>query len=350
MNKRRLRLTLFYAFVLPMLALAALAAVGAGSTHVPWSTILQVAAAKLLPAAWVGAARPAEADSVIVWLIRVPRVVVAAFVGAGLAAGGAVMQGLFRNPLAEPGLTGAGAGAVLGAVIAFVAGWSVYSVASVPVSAMAGALIALVLVYAMATRGGVTPVATLLLAGIATAALLSAVSSLLLSLNIVNWQVAQEIVFWMMGGLDARTWTHVWLCAPFVLLGLASAILQARELDLIQQGEETAAALGVDVESAKRTLMLTAALLTGACVAVAGMIGFAGLVVPHAVRLLIGPSHRALLPACAAAGAAFLILCDLAARTVHPPVEIRLGVVTSLIGGPIFIALLLRRYREASAG
>jgi iron complex transport system permease protein len=344
-----MRLDVFYLILLPLLAVAALAAIGVGSTHVEWSTILHVTAQKLLPSGWVDTRGLTEADTVIVWLIRIPRVVVAGFVGAGLAVGGAVMQGLFRNPLAEPGLAGAGSGAVLGAVIAFVAGWSVQSVASLPLAAMIGALLALVIVYAMATRGGVTPVATLLLAGIATGALLTAMSSLLLSLNIVNWQIAQEIVFWMMGGLDARTWTHVWLCAPFVLLGLTAAMLQARELDLMQQGEETAAAFGVNVETAKRTLILTAALLTGACVAVAGMIGFVGLIVPHSVRLLLGPSHRALLPACSIAGAAFLILCDLVARTVHPPVEIRLGVITSLIGGPIFIAMLMRRYREASA-
>jgi iron complex transport system permease protein len=286
---------------------------------------------------------------VIVWSIRAPRVAAAAFVGGGLAVGGAVMQGLFRNPLAEPGLAGAGAGAVLGAVVAFVSGWSIHSAALLPVSAMLGALAALAIVYAMATRGGVTPMATLLLAGIATGALLTAMSSLLLSLHIVNWQIAQEIVFWMMGGLDARSWTHVWLCGPFVVLGLAAAIFHAGELDLLQQGEETAAALGVEVEAAKRALILTAAVLTGACVAVAGMVGFVGLVVPHSVRILVGPSHRVLVPACAIGGAVFLILCDLAARTIHPPVEIRLGVITSLTGGPMFIALLLRRNREAGA-
>jgi iron complex transport system permease protein len=302
----------------------------------------------LLPAGWVDTSGISKADTVIIWIIRVPRVLVAACVGAGLASAGAVMQGMFRNPLAEPALVGTGSGAVLGAVIAFVTGWSVHSVISLPLAAMAGAFIALILVYAMATRGGVTPVGTLLLAGIATTSLLSAVSSLLISLNIVNWQVAQEIVFWMMGGLDARSWTHFWLCAPFIALGLAAAMFQARDLDLIQQGEETAAAFGVDVESAKRFLAFTAALLTGASVAVAGMVGFVGLIVPHAVRLLIGPSNRALIPASAVSGAVFLILCDLVARTVHPPVEIRLGVVTALIGGPLFIALLMRRYREAS--
>ena len=343
------RVALCYAILIPLFTISVLTAIGTGSTYIGWPTILRVAAAKLLPAGWIATAGVTRADTVIVWLIRVPRVIVAGVVGMGLAAAGAVMQALFRNPLAEPALVGTGAGAVLGAVTAFVTGWSVRSVVSVPLAAMAGAFVALIVVYAIATRGGVTPLGTLLLAGIAVTSLLAAVSSLLLSINIVNWQIAQEIVFWTMGGLDARSWTHVWLCAPFVVLGMLAAIIQARDLDLLQQGEESAAALGLDIEGSKRVLALTAAMLTGACVAVAGMIGFVGLVVPHAVRLVLGPANRRLLPACGLSGATFLILCDLAARTIHPPVEIRLGVITALLGGPIFIALLMRRYRDVSA-
>jgi iron complex transport system permease protein len=222
-------------------------------------------------------------------------------------------------------------------------------VITLPLLAMLGALLALALVYLMATRGGVTPVSTLLLAGVAVSALLGAVSTLLLSLNIVNWQIAQDIVFWMMGGLDARTWTHVWLCAPFVLLGLVAALVQTRDLDLLQLGEETAASLGVDIEPSKRMLTLTAAILTGAAVAVAGMIGFVGLLVPHAVRLILGPANRSLLLASAVTGGAFLVLCDILARTIHPPNEIRLGIVTALFGGPLFIFLLLRQYRGGSS-
>jgi iron complex transport system permease protein len=332
---------------LPVLLLALVAGVGIGSTSISWPVILRVVEGKLLPHAWASALAVDKADQVIVWLIRVPRVVVAFFVGAGLASAGVIMQALFRNPLAEPGLVGAGAGAVLGGVISFVFGWSATSVLSLPLLAMLGALLALALVYVMATRGGVTPVGTLLLSGVAAAALLGAISSLLLSVSIVNWQVAQDIVFWMMGGLDARTWTHVWLCAPFVILGLGAALLQTRDLDLLQLGEETAASFGVDVESSKRLLTLTAAILTGATVAVAGLVGFVGLVVPHGVRLVLGPSNRSLLPAAAITGGAFLILCDLVARTIHPPTEIRLGIVTALVGGPVFIFLLLRQYRGA---
>jgi iron complex transport system permease protein len=349
-TRPRFRLAIFYGFLLPILFLALLAGVGVGSTPISWPVILRVVEFKLLPHAWTSAMTVAKADQVIVWLIRVPRVVVAFFVGAGLAAAGVIMQALFRNPLAEPGLVGAGAGAVLGGVISFVFGWNATSVLSLPLLAMLGALIALALVYVMATRGGVTPVSTLLLSGVATGALLGAVSSLLLSVNIVNWQIAQDIVFWMMGGLDARTWTHVWLCAPFVILGLAASLIQTRDLDLLQLGEETAASFGVDVESSKRMLTLTAAVLTGAAVAVAGLVGFVGLVVPHAVRLILGPSNRSLLPASALTGGAFLVLCDLLARTIHPPTEVRLGIVTALLGGPLFIYLLLRQYRGEATG
>jgi iron complex transport system permease protein len=344
----RLRATFFYGVALPTLVVSAITAVAIGSTPLDWHTIVSVCLARTMPSGWFSLAPTSPADHVIVWLIRIPRVIVAMLVGAGLATAGAILQGLFRNPLAEPSLTGVGPGAALGAVLAFVTGWSLRSPGTLPLLAMAGAVIALAMVYAMATRGGITPMSTLLLAGVATGALIGAVSSLLLSLNIVNWQIAQEIVFWMMGGLESRTWTHVWLSAPFIALGLVVALLKARDLDLFLQGEETAASLGVNVEAAKRLLILSSAILTGASVAVAGMVGFVGLIVPHAVRLVLGPAHRVVLPASAVGGAVFLVLCDLLARTVHPPTEIRLGVVTALCGGPFFLALLLKRYREIS--
>ena len=336
----------FYAVILPLLAIAATAGVVIGSTPLKWSTVVQVLACKMLPNGWADPSGLTRADEAIVWLIRMPRVIVAAVVGAGLATAGVVMQSLFRNPLAEPGLTGVGPGAVLGAVIVFVTGWSTASVVALPLTAIVSAFMALFLVYGIATCGGATPMTTLLLTGIAVGAFLTAISSLLLSLNVVAWQVAQEIVFWMMGGLDSRTWAHVWLSAPFVAIGLVAALLQSSKLDLLLLGEESAAALGVDVEAAKRLLVVTSALLTGASVAVAGMVGFVGLIVPHAVRLLLGPGHRTLLPATALAGSTFLIACDLAARTARPPAEIRLGVVTALCGAPFFLVLLLRRFRE----
>lgn len=348
MTSDRVRPALFYAVVIPVLFVAVVTAVVVGSTSLEWQVVLRVIAAKLLPAGWTEL-QSTRADEAIVWLIRLPRVLVAAVVGAGLATAGVLMQGLFRNPLAEPSLTGVGPGAVLGAVAVFVSGWGASSVLALPLASIASALLALILVYAISTRGGSTPITSLLLTGIAVGALLTAVSSLLISINIVTWQVAQEIVFWMMGGLDSRTWAHVWISAPFVLVGLAAALTQSRTLDLLLLGEETALSMGVDVEATKRLVVATSALLTGASVAVAGLVGFVGLVVPHAVRLLLGPAHRTLLPASAVAGAAFVVLCDLAARTVRPPAEIRLGVVTALCGAPFFLVLLVRKLREAHA-
>lgn len=349
MASDRMRPPLFYAIVIAVLMLAGVAGVVVGSTSLDWTVVLRVLAAKLLPAGWVDLLAVTRADEAIVWVIRLPRVLVAAVVGAGLATAGAMMQSLFRNPLAEPTLTGVGPGAVLGAVIAFVTGWSATSVVVLPLASIAAALLALLIVYGIATRGGTTPIATLLLTGIAVGSLLTAASSFLLSINIVTWQVAQEIVFWMMGGLDSRTWAHVGISAPFVLVGFCAAVMQSRTLDLLLLGEETAASLGVDVEAAKRLVVVTSALLTGASVAVAGLVGFVGLVVPHAVRLLLGPAHRTLLPASAVSGAAFVMLCDLGARTLRPPAEIRLGVVTALCGAPLFLVLLMRRIREEHA-
>lgn len=342
----RISPTLFHVLVVPVLILAAVAGVVIGSTTLEWPMVVRVLAVKLVPAGWLDLPAITRADEAIVWLLRVPRVLVAAIVGAGLATAGAIMQSLFRNPLAEPSLTGVGPGAVLGAVAVFVSGWGAASVVAVPLAAIGSALLALILVYTIATRGGSTPITTLLLTGIAVGAFLTAMSSLLLSINIVTWQVAQEVVFWMMGGLDARTWAHVGISAPFVLVGLGAAMLQARTLDLLLLGEEAAVSLGVDVEPAKRLLVATSAILTGASVAVAGLVGFVGLIVPHAVRLLLGPAHRTLLPASALAGAAFVILCDLAARTSRPPAEIRLGVVTAMCGAPLFLLLMVRRLRE----
>jgi iron complex transport system permease protein len=344
----RLSPRLFFAVSLGALVVALVTGVVIGTTTLDWTMVVRVLAAKAAPDGWFDAAA-SDAEQTIVWLVRLPRVIVAGVVGAGLATAGAIMQALFRNPLAEPSLTGVGPGAVLGAVAAFVSGWSAVSVVAVPFAAIGSALLALFIVYTIATRGGSTPITALLLTGIAFGSLLTAMSSFLISMNIVTWQVAQEVVFWMMGGLDSRTWAHVGISAPFVVVGLAAAMLQARTLDLLLLGEETAASLGVDVEPAKRLLVATSAILTGASVAVAGLVGFVGLIVPHGVRLLLGPSHRTLLPASALAGAAFVIFCDLAARTVRPPAEVRLGVVTAFCGAPLFLMLLVRRLRVADA-
>lgn len=337
---------LYFPIISALLVIAAVAAVSVGSTNIAWSTVVRVIAASILPQGWVDPSGVSEADQVIVWLIRMPRVAVAALAGGALAVAGTQLQGVFRNPLAEPNVIGVSQGAALGAIIAFVTDLAMRSALWLPLCSFVGAFAALFAVYSIASRGGRTPIATLLLAGIALGAMISAVSSLLISLSFVNWQVAAEIVFWMMGGLDSRTWTHVWISAPFIMAGLLVSLWHARDLDLLLLGEETSASLGVEVETVKRTLLTAAALLTGAAVAVSGVIGFVGLIVPHMIRLLLGPSHRKLLPASVLTGALFLIVCDLLARTIHPPAEIRLGIVTAAFGAPFFLYLLRRRRKE----
>src|SRR6266508_3674929 len=306
----------YFVVVTIVLLVASIAGIAIGSTSVAAATVARVLAFHIFPQGIVDINDIPEPQQVIVWLIRTPRVIVAALVGAGLAVAGVAMHSIFYLP-----------------VMSFV-----------------GALLALFLVYAIATRRGRTPVSTLLLTGVALNALIGAVTSFVISLQWVRWEVAQEILFWMMGGLDSRSWKHVWLALPCVVIGLFVALVYSRDLDVLLLGEETALAVGADIEKVKRVILTSSALLTGAAVAVSGLIGFVGLVVPHIVRLIIGPRHRYLLPASALTGAAFLILTDILARTVRRPEEIRLGIVTAILGAPFFLYLLLRHYRAASIG
>lgn len=282
-------------------------------------------------------------QAVVIWQIRLPRVLTGAMVGAALAVSGAVLQGLFRNPLASPSVLGVASGASLGAVLAIFLGLAVTQVWALPLFAFAGALTTLFVVYGIAVRGGHTPVATLLLAGIAAGAFNVAMSSFLLALALENWEVGKSIVYWTMGGLEGRTWDHVLLIAPFLALGLALVMAYPRDLDALLLGETQAASVGVNVPRTRLVLLLVTALLTAAAVAVAGGIGFIGLVVPHIVRLLAGPHHRRLLPLSALLGALLLVGADLALRLLFATNEIPLGVVTAAMGAPFFLFLLLRQ-------
>jgi iron complex transport system permease protein len=234
-------------------------------------------------------------------------------------------------------------------VLAIVLGLAQLHVAWLPVAACLGAAASLAVVYALTTRHGRTPVSMLLLAGVALNSLLASATAFVISLSWVRYEVALEVVFWLMGGLDDRTWAHVAMAAPPIALGLAAALVLARDLDLFSTGEDSALTLGLDVERAKQRVLAVAALLTGTAVAVGGSIGFVGLIVPHAVRFVVGPSHRRLIPASALAGAAFVVAADLAARTLLAPIEIRLGIVTGLCGAPFFLWLLARHRREVEA-
>lgn len=336
----------YFGTVAFLLGLFVVLGIGAGSVSIAPETVVRVLLAQILPGGWVETAQVSEAQQVIVWLVRAPRVVVAALVGAALALAGAQMQGLFKNPLASPDIIGTSAGGALGAVVAFAAGLAARSLFYLPVFAFVGSFVALFAVYFIATRRGRTPIATLLLAGIALGALIGAAISFVITSTSVRFEVAQEILFWLLGGLDNRTWAHVWIALPCVLLGTLISIFYTRELDLLLAGEEVALSLGVEVEQTKRILLTVTALLTGAAVAVSGVVGFVGLIVPHIVRQFLGPRHGTLLPASALTGAAFLVAADLLARTLLRPEEIRLGIVTAAFGAPFFLYLLLRHRRE----
>jgi iron complex transport system permease protein len=317
-----------------------------GSTSIAPGVVMRVLLSHLLPSGWVDVSAVGEPQQAVVWLLRTPRVLVAALVGAALAVAGAQMQGLFKNPLASPDIVGTSAGGAFGAVLAVATGLATHSLFYLPAFSFVGALIALFSVYVISTRHGRTPIATLLLAGVALSALIGAATSFIITMTWVRYEVAQEILFWLLGGLDNRTWAHFLLAVPCIAVGTAVSLVYTRDLDLLLTGDETANSLGVEVEHVKRVILTSAALLTGTAVAVSGVVGFVGLIVPHMVRLIIGPAHRRLIPASALTGATFLVLADLLARTLLRPEEIRLGIITAAFGAPFFLYLLLKHRRE----
>jgi iron complex transport system permease protein len=280
--------------------------------------------------------------------IRLPRTVLAMMVGAALALSGAIMQGLFRNPLADPGLVGVSAGATLAAGATIVLGelWLVPLIGKppyvlLPIGAFAGGLVSTLLLYGIATRQGRTSIATMLLAGIALGALAGALSGFLAYLS--DDRQLRDLTFWSLGSLGGASWVKVMAVAPiFVPLFLAAPFL-ARGLNGLALGEAEAFHLGLQVQRIKAAAIVLVALAVGASVAVAGMIGFVGIVVPHLVRLMLGSSHHILLPASALGGAILLLGADILARTIVSPAELPIGIITAAIGAPFFLWLLLRR-------
>ncbi len=287
-----------------------------------------------------------ERDRIILERIRLPRVAGGMLIGASLAVSGAVMQGLFRNPLADPGIVGVSAGAGLGAVTVIVLGGALAASLPggpflLPVAAFLGGLAMTTALYRIATRHGRTSVATLLLAGIALGAFASAATGLLVFL--ADDQQLRDLTFWSLGSLAGSSWTRIVSAGPIMLAAVAGAMLLARPLNAMALGEAAAVHLGIGVQRTKNLAIAVVAAATGAAVAISGGIGFVGIVVPHLLRLAIGPDHRYLLPASALLGALFLILADAISRTVAAPAELPIGVVTAAIGAPCFLWILLRR-------
>lgn len=279
--------------------------------------------------------------------IRIPRVVLAGLVGMTLAAAGAVYQALFRNPLAEPYLIGVSSGASFGATLAIVLIWrvGVGGWNGVSLAAFAGALLATGAIYSLARVGRRTPITTLILAGVAVNALLSA-ATVFLMFSMQDAFRAMHVLGWLMGSLALADWEKVRVVLPYVLAGLAVIAWHAHTLNVLQLDEEQAQSLGVAVERTKGVLILAVSLATAAAVSVSGTVGFVGLIVPHIVRLLWGPDHRFLLPMSGILGAVGLILADSVARTLFVPRELPLGVVTAAVGAPFFLYLLRRQKRE----
>lgn len=304
-----------------------------------------------LVGSWLGGvADPAllARDKLVLVDIRLPRLLLGVLIGGGLAISGVVMQGLFRNPLADPGLVGVSSGAGLGAVLIIVLGGTALAPIVAPLGiyglqifAFVGALATTVVLYKVSTRGGQTQVATMLLAGIAIGALAGAVMGVLI--YVASDSQLRDFTFWSLGSLAGSNWQKVLASAPIIGLASLGCFFLWRGLNALTLGEATAGHLGVPVERLKKAAIVAVAAATGASVAVSGGIGFVGIVVPHLLRLIIGPDHRYLLPASAMLGAAFLLIADAVARTIVAPAELPIGIVTATVGGPFFLWILLRK-------
>lgn len=311
-----------------LLGVAILASLGLGEMAIPPKAALQ---------ALLG--HGDELVRTVIWDVRLPRTLVGLATGAGLAASGVAMQAFFRNPLASPGLLGVSSGGAMGAVLVLALGIGQNSLFTVPIISILGAFMATGAVLALAHKGASTE--HLLLCGVALNALFGAVTSFLLSLSAGQFQVSGQILFWLMGGLENRTWEHVAMGLPGILLACLAMLPLGRRLNLLSLGEAGAQSLGVDVRRLRWELIIFSTVLTALATAMAGVVGFVGLLVPHLLRLLFGPDHRRLLPFSMLGGAAFLLLCDVGTRFLVS--GLRLGVVTSLVGGPFLLYLLRRK-------
>lgn len=331
---------LFSILILLFLIISTCTAIAIGSVTITISELLALLLKPLPDYIYGGEITTVKKE--ILLSIRLPRVLLAGAVGSSLAVAGATFQGLFRNPMADPYVIGVSSGAALGAVISMVVGitYTFAGFGTVPFFAFLGGLASILFVYQMARVGKEVPVMTLLLAGIAISSFFSALVSLS---TYFAGEELHQVVFWMMGGLGGASWQEVQVMVPYVLAGFCCIYLFARDLNAMLLGEETAKHLGIDTEKMKKILLVGSSLLVAAAVSTSGIIGFVGLVVPHFVRLVAGPDHRFLLPASALCGAALLILTDTLSRTVLAPRELPVGIITALLGAPLFIYLLKRR-------
>lgn len=340
-SRQRLRAT-GTLLALPLMLLAAvILAVGTGAVAISPAQVVSIFLAPLGVSPLQGYE---DQQAAVLWAIRLPRVVLGILVGAGLAIAGAAMQGLFRNPLADPGLLGISSGASLAAAMSVVLGFHAFGMYSLPAAAFVGSLLSTAIIYLLSQDRGRVNVTTMLLAGIAINALCGAGTGLMTYL--ATDEQLRTMTFWNLGSLGGATWPTVLSALPLIALGVLVLPLAARALNALMLGESGAAHLGIPVQAVKWLIVSLVALSVGAGVAVAGTIGFVGLVVPHLLRLVTGPNHRTLLPASALLGATLLVLADLISRTVAVPAEVPIGIVTALLGAPFFLYLLRQGRRE----
>jgi iron complex transport system permease protein len=336
--------------VLPVLTLVLLAALlfaaAFGAVQLRPDDLVRMTLNHLIGTRFTPTWRPQ--DEAIFFAIRLPRVAGAAVVGAALASAGVLFQGLLRNPLADPYALGVSGGAALGGALGFLLSinFTFIGFSPVPVLAFFGALIAMTLVYALARSSGRAPIVTLLLAGFAVSAMMGYAVSFLLIINDRLQLNLPRVYGWLLGGISVTQWSQLGLAVGMVGVAMLGGWLLRHSLDALSLGEESAQQLGIAVEQDKRLVILLGSVLTGAAVALGGLIGFVGLFAPHVTRVLVGPRHGLLLPAAALVGAAFLVLADLLARAMLPPTEIPVGILTAFVGGPFFLWLLRRERRE----
>jgi len=321
-----------------LLGITIVVTLGIGSIDVPFGTLFQLLLAKLplvhIQPTWT------NNTEIIIFDIRLPRILLAGLAGAALAVAGTTYQGLFRNPLADPYFLGVTQGAALGAVIGFML--PAWQMGSIPLLAFVGAVSAAAMVYAIAKVGRTLPMTTLILAGVAIGAFLAAITSYLM---IVSGDSLHGIISWLLGSFSLTNWWQVAIATPYILVGIVIIWLYARPLNVMQLDEEQAQQLGINVEQVKLILLGAATLITAAAVCFCGIIGFVGIIIPHTIRLIWGPDHRFLLPLATLAGAIFLILADTAARTMLAPTEVPIGVITAFLGAPFFLYLLRQKKR-----
>lgn len=309
---------------------------------------VSLAASLLLGAANLSALDSDQAQ-IIFWSIRLPRTLVAALCGGALAAAGATSQGLFRNGLASPSILGTEAGGACGAALVFYVGAATWHWLTLPIAAFLGCLIATVGIFAVASRLRTPNLEFLLLVGFAFNALASAMTSLVVSLTLEDYQKAQGVMHWLLGGFDGKGYEHVWMALVPMIPGLYWMVRLAPKLDVLALGEHQASNLSIDLRSLRRSAIASMALLVGTAVAVAGAVPFVGLVVPHFTRLLVGPKHRSLILVSALNGMSLMLIADLVARTVRAPAELQVGILTSLLGAPFFLWLLWSSHNRGAA-